>query len=264
MLSLTIANYMLRNKIAGLPLINRAFLYFYDIYKTRESGLGTITEIIDLDLYDAVFDVGGGLGFFSTYVFKRVRPNVSIYSFEPDSLNNSLFKKRLKNMGNPINIKLIESAVSNSNSKAKLAINKDHFGDHRLEIDNTEIAEVTGPRLEVDTVSLSNFIKSLTSKPKKILVKIDVQGHEPAVINGLKDISSTGLYIDVLLEFSPSHLDAQGFDPGLFLKNLKSNSSECLFRNESGKFIDCSYFNHSLSDYTDIWCKNLVINNYMV
>lgn len=261
MLSLAIANYMLRNKIAGLPIINRAFLYFYDIYKARESGLSSITEILNLTDYDAVIDVGAGLGFFSTYVYKRVGSNIAIYSFEPDALNNLLFKKRLNNMGNPQNIFLLNSAVSNSNSKAKLAINSDHFGDHRLEIDNTKIAEVTGPRIEVETVSLSNFINNLTPRPHRVLVKVDVQGHEPAVMQGLREVNSSGLYFDVLLEFSPSHLIAQGFDPDLFFHNLKNNCTQCLFRNESGKFVNASDFNLNSSDYTDIWCKNLVVDN---
>lgn len=111
----------------------------------------------------AIIDIGANTGVYSL-VAKTVNPNAKVFAFEPHPM---FFKKLYKNIElNNFDIVLSEKAVSN----------QDNF---------VTIEDYSGQSLTLTTksVKLDTFIKQ-NALTKIDLIKIDVETHEPQVLEG--------------------------------------------------------------------------------
>jgi len=165
-----------------------------------------------------VFDIGANTGVYSL-VAKAVNSNASVYAFEPV---NRVFNKLKENtLLNSFDTVLIEKAVSNSDGTAiiydtnaehtySVTVNKD------LSLQGIEVFEVP-----IKTITLDSFIKELKI-PYIDLIKIDVETHEPEVLEGFK-------------EFLPM------FRPTMLIEVLNDNVGNKIF--EMIKDLDYLYFN---------------------
>jgi hypothetical protein len=79
--------------------------------------------------------------------------------------------------------------------------------------------------LEVDMVSLDDYFQDL--KGDIALIKMDVQGSEPLVLDGMKNLIKK---VKVLIfEFWPLGIKAAGFDPFSFIERLISNNFKLIY-----------------------------------
>jgi hypothetical protein len=82
--------------------------------------------------------------------------------------------------------------------------------------------------LEVDMVCLDDYFQDL--KGNIALIKMDVQGSEPLVIDGMKNLIKK---VKVLIfEFWPLGIKAAGFDPFSFIERI-SNNFELIYIDEN-------------------------------
>jgi FkbM family methyltransferase len=140
-----------------------------------------------------IFDIGANTGVFAL-IAKTMNSNSSVYAFEPVK---RVCEKLSKNIYlNGYDIKAVEKAVSDKNGSA---IIYDTPTDHILSVTvnkNLASKETVVVETEIQTVSLNSFIKE-NNISKIDLMKIDVETHEPEVLNGFSD------YLD---EFKPTLL----------------------------------------------------------
>jgi len=79
--------------------------------------------------------------------------------------------------------------------------------------------------LEIDMVSLDDYF--LNFKGDIALIKMDVQGSEPLVLDGMKNLIKK---VKVLIfEFWPFGLKAVGFEPFSFIERLISNNFKLIY-----------------------------------
>lgn len=153
------------------------------------SGLTNGWEKISMRLWielskksDFIIDIGANTGIYSL-VSKSVNPNSHVFAFEPVK---RVFEKLLFNNDlNNYNIHCYELAISNYDGEAiiydaptphiySVAVNKNISG-----LSNTI-------QTKIKTQKLSSFIER--EKIKKIdLIKIDVETHEPEVLEGMEE-----------------------------------------------------------------------------
>jgi FkbM family methyltransferase len=127
-----------------------------------------------------MYDIGANLGFFSLVAARLLGPDGRVYAFEP-APDNAAAITRNAGLNQLENIDVIPRAVSSRAGTARLQVVDDQswsrleeFGEHP----DTERV------LEVPTVTIDALVQS-GELPPPALVKIDVEGAELAVLEGM-------------------------------------------------------------------------------
>lgn len=153
-----------------------------------------------------ILDIGAHTGVYSLCSSVSNKSN-TVLSFEPFFMNYARMSTNFKiNNLNPNNLFMF--AVGNNNQMTKIKINTNiHFLSSGGSIMGKE-----GFELPVQEISIDNFIKN-EDKSKIGIVKIDVEGYEPNVINGFREIMNLSHPI-IFFECNQEHV-AEFFNANL-------------------------------------------------
>ena len=161
---------------------------------------------------DRVVDVGANIGWYTVLASRAIGPEGEVIAFEPDPTNFALLKKNVEANGCQ-NVRLEQKALSNEPGSITLYLHDRNKGMHSmLQTDEAEQA------VEVEAVRLDDFLVG-DSRPID-LAKIDVEGAEGLVLDGMRQTMKANPGMDLLLEFAPSRLSATGYDPESLLQEL--------------------------------------------
>lgn len=152
-----------------LPL-RQKLAFLFGFYENETS------KFIRKNVYGGVaFDVGAHIGYYS-----RLLSSVAdrVYAFEPEPRNFALLVKNTRKYPNvtPVNM-----AISNKSGQEDFFIVKGSTFRHSL-VDEGDCESV-----QINTTSLDDFVKE-NSLQGISFVKIDVEGHEKEVLEGMKEI----------------------------------------------------------------------------
>ena len=158
-----------------------------------------------------VIDIGANIGIHTVELANLVGPTGRVISYEPEMSN---FETLCRNIAanNYFFVTPVRSAVGNRVGSASLYISRSHSGDHRV-----TSTSVVRERKQVPMVSLDS---SLPVDTAVHLVKIDVQGAEGLVLQGMRRILTTNPGLCVIFEFWPIGLIQFGFKPDEVLADL--------------------------------------------
>jgi FkbM family methyltransferase len=160
---------------------------------------------------DTVIDVGANIGYFTLLFARLVGPTGRVFAFEPEPANFALLRKNVESNGYR-NVTLIPKAVSDASGAARLYL-AEHKGDGRI-FDSHDGRE----SLPIDTVRLDDFFRDDTGPVD--LIKIDIQGAEPAALRGMTRLLEKHPRARIVLEFWPIGLKLFGEEPERFLRTL--------------------------------------------
>ncbi len=161
---------------------------------------------------DNVVDIGANIGYHALNFARMTGPNGKIFAFEPISYNFELLKKNV-NKNKYENIILEQKAVLNEKKKIKLYLSTHNAGDNRIFPINKNSKFET-----VECISLDDYFQKFDEPIS--FVKIDAQGSEPFIINGMKNIIRKNKKISILMEFDPFLIQQSNYDPFVFLNEL--------------------------------------------
>jgi FkbM family methyltransferase len=130
---------------------------------------------------DVFFDIGANLGFFSLLGARYVGLEGRVYAFEPAPDNVTAIRQNAWVNG-MYNIQVIQAAVSDAGGRGQLQVVEDQSWSKLAEYGEHPLTEQV---LEVDLVSVDEVVESGKAPPPR-LVKIDVEGAELAVIEGMR------------------------------------------------------------------------------
>lgn len=122
--------------------------------------------------HNTILDIGANVGNHSVY-FANFLEYKCIMAFEPEGTNYGLLAI---NMAQYKNIGLARMAVSNHTGKVGFQKHNTNYGAHAVNEDNPDIEEYVNC-VSIDRIALSHVT----------LMKIDVEFHEPQVIEGATD-----------------------------------------------------------------------------
>lgn len=207
-------------KLFLLRLFNYIYFYQPKLYSALYLALKSISETREKHLLRkflspgcVVFDVGSNIGFYSLFFAQYHNRSLSVHSFEPHPSNFWLLKQNLARLSN---VFLNQTLVGDSTKQAILYLSSLSSIDHHAYPSPENQTEITVPQVSIDDYCNTHHIHRLD------LIKIDVQGYEPSVIQGAtKTIKQ--LHPHILLEFWPYGLIQAGFSPHLFLSYLLSS-----------------------------------------
>lgn len=149
------------------------------------------------------FDIGANIGIYSLYAAYKTK-DADIYSFEPVAIN---FRALALNVAinNYDNVHAFNIALSNNNSLSKLYINDERAGNSGAQVDrlSNEKGEIFQPIKVESIISFSlNKLVSEFSFPFPNYVKIDVDGRETDILEGMTTILGDSRLKSILIEFN--------------------------------------------------------------
>ncbi len=166
-----------------------------DIYltggKSHDSEIRLAKFLINNLKHEDVFvDVGSHYGYFTLLGSKLVGDNGSVYSFEASPTN---YKVLNKNSHNETNIKSFNLAVSDEVSNLKFYEFPNLYSEYNtLDINQFKnknwFSGYKPKEVNIKSIILDDFLSEVKVHPK--IFKIDVEGSENKVINGLRNYLS--------------------------------------------------------------------------
>jgi FkbM family methyltransferase len=133
-----------------------------------------------------IYDVGANIGFFTILCARLVGPLGKVYAFEPIPRNVATLRHNIA-LNGLTNVVVVEKALSSSAGRADMFISP-WSAFHSLNVDGAVKRDNHGPdagEITVDTVSLDAFVAEADA-PAPDLIKIDVEGAELIVIEGMR------------------------------------------------------------------------------
>ena len=145
---------------------------------------------------DVFFDVGANIGYLTMVAAKSVGTEGKVISFEPDPRNHALLTSNIKNNGLE-NVKIKQLAISDTIGELTFAV----FAYSLV----SRIADDTVPDdaslITVKATTLDEMVYS-DGLPKPNVIKVDVEGHEQAVLLGAERLIADARPI-ILIELWP-------------------------------------------------------------
>ncbi len=196
----------------------RVFLPAYFAYKRHleDPFAALVANRPDLFRGGDIFDIGANVGYTTTLFAAAADPGARVVAFEPDETNFAVLTDLLQRRGLAPRVEAVRSAVGAAPGRVPFWRNEAHQGDHRvfsahLARTGREARTVT----EVPLTSLDAFRAAQAAPGPVAFIKIDVQGYEPAVCEGMTASLAAHPAAVIAVEFSPADLHDQGHDPGV-------------------------------------------------
>lgn len=168
-----------------------------------------------------VVDIGANIGYYTLMAAALVGNGGMVYSFEP---NPTLFPSLTRNVHMNWffhNVALIQKAAFEKRCKIDFFMRRDYPGNSSIGAvsqDHLDHLLDGQTKVEVEAISLDDYFVD-SSRPIDV-IKIDVEGAEPFVFRGMKNLLLRNPSITILSEWSPSQMRTAGADPEHFLKEL--------------------------------------------
>ena len=258
-----ITNWIIKRLLPIKVKIGKYFLYlnphdpvvsgaiFFNVYEKSES------RFIKSNCFEGmnILDIGANIGYYTALFSQLTGVKGTVIAIEPDEESYKYLSKSV-NSFNYKNVFSFRLAASDNKQKLPLYISKDNRGDNRLYSTNKKRNSIIVECLTVDELLKNNKIENLD------LIKIDVQGYEPKVLKGMRNIVKSSKKLIILSEFWPKGILEAGENPKEFLTTLRKMQFQLFELNKNGSLIilkpcdDVQFIKkYRGRKYTNIVCK---------
>ncbi len=162
-----------------------------------------------------VLDVGANIGYTAQLFARAVEPPYRVHAFEPEERNFRWLSRTIERLGD--RVVAHQAAVGSTEGTIELWNNAANHSDHRIAT-TTLRDSVTGPTQRVPITTIDAHVAR--SATPVSFIKIDVQGFEPAVLDGMRETVARHPRLHVALELMPAALEELGFDVDGFVRDL--------------------------------------------
>jgi len=177
-----------------LKIISNQFLNKFGINLTRynlnESFEYRLNYFLEKRKIDCVFDIGANIGQYSKFL-RRIGYKKKIISFEP--LHNE-FNQLKKNSIPDTNWQIYNFGIGDKNEDVDINISENSQSSSILNMNDEHLNSAPDSRYigreKIKIVSISNFILEKNLNYKKIFLKMDVQGYEHKILDGINDFKN--------------------------------------------------------------------------
>lgn len=170
-----------------------------------------------------VLDLGANVGYYSLLAGRQVGKKGRVFAFEPWHESFSFLQKNIEANGFK-NIIPVAKAVSNSCGRQRLFLASDP-GQHSLSQGSYK------EFVETDVTTVDEFVREQNISVD--LIKMDVEGAEMHVLEGMVETIRNNPGLKIITEFSANNLEKSGCSPSAFLERLVSNGFKlCIINDE--------------------------------
>lgn len=163
---------------------------------------------------DVIYDIGSHVGLYTIVLAKVVGPQGQVIAFEPESQNHKHLLSNVE-LNDLMNVRVFRKALGDQDSEKKLYIGDD--------TGNSSLVRPYATETSYELVELVNGDRFVEAEnlPLPRVVKIDVEGYEYNVIEGLRHTLGQPACELVCCEIHPTLLPAE-VKPEIVLELLKS------------------------------------------
>jgi len=162
---------------------------------------------------DVCLDIGANFGYYSLLMSSLATDKGRTIAIEPNPHIASLL--RLTASIQSFSFEVTEVALSNNAGKITLHIPENSFGDASI-IQKVDRLQTRTSKVKVKSITLDALLQQMNVE-KVDVIKMDVEGVEPLVFEGMQRTLSNNPGIQIITEYSPFlYPDAKGFTEYLF------------------------------------------------
>jgi FkbM family methyltransferase len=172
-------------------------------------------------------DVGAHVGYFTVLASKIVGSGGRVFAVEPAPENVELLRLNLTR-NECTNVVVLPVAAAAAPGRATLELDEENSGGHRLLPPNTAGTPVECVRLD-DVIPASPDV-----------VKVDAQGYDHEVVDGLERLLAGNPRMTVLVELSPGELAHRDVDPASVLDRYVAEGFAISTLDERGRLYRSS------------------------
>jgi FkbM family methyltransferase len=195
-----------------------------------------------------VLDVGANIGYTAVVFARALDAGRRVHAFEPEARNYTQLLDNVARRGLGERVLARWMALGRAPGTARLWVNRDHHGDHRVLTDAFAPPDpresVSVPMQSVDAYVAEAGIESVS------FFKLDVQGYELPVLEGAERTLASQPDLAVALEYGPRATRELGFDPEAALVLLARHGFRLHLFSGSGRVapVDRSELNALVGD----------------
>jgi FkbM family methyltransferase len=158
-------------------------------------------------------DVGANIGLHTLSMSRLVGPRGRVIAFEPEQHNHGLLRENLR-LNGAGNVDARRMAVGNHLGSVRMALSASNHGDHRVAREDS-----AGAGQEVPLTTVDEAVKDVPAGAVRV-VKIDVQGFEHRVLQGMRRTVERNPDLVLLLEVFPEALQEAGSSASGLVREL--------------------------------------------
>ena len=196
---------------------------------------GTNFVLNSIKKNDVVLDIGANIGYFTLLFAKQAGSNGKIYAFEPEPKNFQLLKKNLEN-NKYQNVTCENVAVSNKNDEIELFLSEKSIGQHKI----YPSTSVSNKSIKIKSIKIDDYILKNIKDEQISFIKIDAEGSEYHIIEGMKSLLGSKIPLKIMLEFDPIQINDSGCNPEDLLNVLNNAGFNFSFVNSKKQVFEKS------------------------
>jgi FkbM family methyltransferase len=207
-----------------IALFKRLFLFAYFLYKRWYEDPFWALAKRSPELFEDgdILDIGANIGYTACVFAKAQKPPAKVYAFEPDATSFATLGEivRRKELGDAVEI--FNMAVGSADGSLEFWHNEEHSADHRVVTEQFKSSRPAGEKtMTVPVTSVDSFVAGRNVR-KLSFIKIDVQGYELAVCEGMRKTLENFPEVVIAFEYAPDGMRELGFEPSALLEFFRS------------------------------------------
>jgi FkbM family methyltransferase len=209
-----------------------------------------------------VIDVGANIGYF-TLLLSQLVGTGHVFAFEPDPINAAYLRRNV-GLNDCQNVTVVEAAVSSCSGAVRLYESTTNYGDHRIYQPDGE----TRASRTVAGLTLDDYLTTAAAGFR--FAKIDAQGAEVAILQGMERLLHNNPALELMIEFWPRGLTQSGARPETCLQILRDHGFELYEVNQFEPFVSMSSvellekYPAEAGRYTSLFCTRAAIERSRV
>jgi FkbM family methyltransferase len=224
-----------RAGLLDLAWFRHVFLFAYFLYKRWYEDPFHFLARRYPELFQGgdVLDVGANIGYTASVFAAAIQPPAKVYAFEPDQVSFATLAEIIRRKDLGASVEIFKMAVGAGEGTLEFWHNDEHSADHRVV--TAEFNSAALDRLKITTVPATTVDLFVASRSlgNVAFIKIDVQGYELAVCEGMKQTLEKFPQLCVAFEYAPDGMRELGFDPAALLQFFRDAGYQLYFLTRS-------------------------------
>jgi FkbM family methyltransferase len=210
------------------------FASTYFLYKRYEDHLADLLRAQPWLIRGGnALDVGANIGYSAWVLARAIDPGRLVYAFEPEPGNYRMLERAVSQPRYNGRVVAVQCAVGAAAGEIQLWLNQGHPADHRVITEAFRRSDRTVSGVTVPLVSVDRFVEGHPGPVS--FIKIDVQGYEQEVCNGMTDTLDRYPDLAIVIEYAPESMRALGFNPPLLLEFMRKRNFACFAVGPKGR-----------------------------
>jgi len=218
--------YGLVNRLGFLdnPTVSDLFVRTYFAYKRLGDPFATLARRRpDLFRGGHILDVGANVGYTAAVFARALSPGFKVFAFEPERRNYERLVRALRRLGFAERSEAMHAAVGATDGTLGLWRDQRHHAGHRISTEAFRSGRGVSTTDTVRQVSIDSFTREHGIASTVRFIKIDVEGYEPAVCEGMAATVRASPDVCLALEYAPAAIRELGLVPDTVLEFLQKN-----------------------------------------